>query len=411
MFFIIFSGVYFELIHTPGETNDLTTAWFPDYGLLLPGDNIYAAFPNLYSIQGIGKRDAKKWYKSLDLIRSLKAEFMVPSHAAPVYGVENVREVLTLYRDSIQFVHDQTVRLMNKQVDIDDIIYSIRLPEKLSTHSYLQESYGTLPWSIRGVYESYMGWFDGQPENIYPLSKAEKAKRIGELLTEKFSCSSGISKLIMEAQNKYNLYMELKNVDRYKAVKDLQWAVEVASYALSLSAPDSDELKNANNIMVKSVRELGELSLNPLSHNYYITYARELEDGKKIRMSQINKFALIKSMAIDDLMEFLPTKFKSEKFGNENLVVVFKFLDLNHTFVYTIRNSIIQVENNPKYLPCTVNVAVQLESCIWRKILVGEKNTFSSYSAGEIHIEGSCSTLDKFLNMLDKFDCNSQETI
>ena len=38
---------------------------------------------------------------------------MVPSHTGPVGGAA-VLEILTVYRDALQYVHDQTVRYMNK---------------------------------------------------------------------------------------------------------------------------------------------------------------------------------------------------------------------------------------------------------------------------------------------------------
>ncbi len=45
-------GVRVELVHAPGETNDQLFVWLPERGALMPGDNIYKAFPNLYSIRG-----------------------------------------------------------------------------------------------------------------------------------------------------------------------------------------------------------------------------------------------------------------------------------------------------------------------------------------------------------------------
>ena len=49
-----------------------------------------------------------------------------------------VYEVLTCYRDGIQFVHDQTVRHMNKGKHPIEIARSIQLPSTLVAKPYLQ---------------------------------------------------------------------------------------------------------------------------------------------------------------------------------------------------------------------------------------------------------------------------------
>ena len=63
---------------------------------------------------------------------------------------------LTDYRDGIQFVLDQTLRLMNKGFHLDDLQYMIQLPPNLKNNPYLLEHYGTLKWSIKG--EKYQSW-------------------------------------------------------------------------------------------------------------------------------------------------------------------------------------------------------------------------------------------------------------
>lgn len=142
------AGREFILYHAPGETDDQIVVYMPKEKVLFAADNIYKAFPNLYAIRGTTTRDAVKWVSSLDLMRNLHAEFMIPSHTKPVCGAENIYEVITIYRDGIQFVHDQTVRFMNKGYTPDEIIGNklIQLPDQLKKHPYLQEFYGTVDW-------------------------------------------------------------------------------------------------------------------------------------------------------------------------------------------------------------------------------------------------------------------------
>ena len=52
--------------------------------------------------------------RAVDLMRELRPLIMVPQHTHPVHGEDIIMDILTCYRDAIQFIHDQTVRYMNK---------------------------------------------------------------------------------------------------------------------------------------------------------------------------------------------------------------------------------------------------------------------------------------------------------
>ena len=41
-------------------------------------------------------------------------DYLLPLHTKPIVGKEEINRVLTIYRDAIQYIHDQTVRIMNK---------------------------------------------------------------------------------------------------------------------------------------------------------------------------------------------------------------------------------------------------------------------------------------------------------
>ena len=136
------------LYYAPGETDDQIVVYMPKERVLFAADNIYRAFPNLYAIRGTTARDARQWVSSLDLMRNLRAEYLIPSHTRPIKGEKQIFELITIYRDTIQFVHDQTVRFLNQGLTPDEIIGNelIQLPQNLREHPYLQEFYGTVEW-------------------------------------------------------------------------------------------------------------------------------------------------------------------------------------------------------------------------------------------------------------------------
>ena len=179
------AGIDIELYHAPGETNDQLFVWLPQKKALMPGDNLYRTFPNLYTIRGTTHRDVKGWIQSLDHMRSFNPEYLFPSHTKPLSGPE-VLQTLTLYRDAIQYVHDQTIRLMNKGLYPDQIIELIQLPDNVANSPFITEFYGTVRWSVKSIFNGYLGWFNGNISDLDPLSRKEEAERLASRGARRF---------------------------------------------------------------------------------------------------------------------------------------------------------------------------------------------------------------------------------
>lgn len=208
------AGIDLELLHAPGESRDQTIVWIASQRLLIGADNMYKSLPNVYAIRGTETRNCNEWVASLDLMRSLSPEVLVLGHTRPLMGAVHVHSTLTAYRDAIQFMHDQTVRLMNKGMTLNDIAQTVHLPEHLASHPFLQPLYGTVPWAVRAIFTHYMGWFSGAPEELSQLSTYEKAEALQDL-------AGGFKGLLHKA---------------LAAMRDgrFEWALEVATAAHTL---------------------------------------------------------------------------------------------------------------------------------------------------------------------------------
>jgi len=153
----------FKCIHTPGETYGQLSVWIPKYKAAFVGDNFYDSFPNIYTLRGTKPRWALDYVESLNTILELEPEILLPSHGLPIKGKDEIRDRVTRYRDAILHVHDETVKGMNKGKDVYTLMREITLPPELE----VPEGYGKVSWSVRGIYEGYMGWFDGNPATMY----------------------------------------------------------------------------------------------------------------------------------------------------------------------------------------------------------------------------------------------------
>ena len=170
-------GVNFELYHTPGETYDHLSVWIPQFKAAFVGDNYSEKFPAIYTLRGTKPRWALDYVESLDKILGWKPELVLPGHGEALVGNSRITEALSRFRDAIRYVHDETVRGMNEGKSVFELVKEIKLPRKLQ----LDEGYGTVPWSVRGIYEGYAGWFDGNPASMYGIPPAAVYQTLVEM--------------------------------------------------------------------------------------------------------------------------------------------------------------------------------------------------------------------------------------
>jgi alkyl sulfatase BDS1-like metallo-beta-lactamase superfamily hydrolase len=165
-------GTRFEIYHTQGETLDHLMVWLPQEKVLLPGDLFYWSFPMLASPMK-PDRPVLGWAQSLDRMRKLEPEYLVPSHWKSIRGKVEVDAALANYARAIRYVHDETIKRINKNVPLDEIRRQVRLPDDLAKLPYLTPAYGTVEWAINGIYRQHTGWYDFNPARLNPSKSAD----------------------------------------------------------------------------------------------------------------------------------------------------------------------------------------------------------------------------------------------
>ena len=364
------AGIKIELFHAPGETNDQLFVWLPDHKALLPGDNIYKTFPNLYTIRGTTHRDVIGWVNSIDHMKTFDAEFLFPSHTKPIIGKKEIKEILTIYRDAIQYIHDQTIRLMNEGLYPDQIAELIKLPEHIAKSPYLYEFYGTVRWSVKSIFNGYLGWFNGNPSELDPLSRKERAIRISKL--------AGGDQMLLE-----QLYSAVKK-------EDMQWALELSDHLITLDY-FVDEVKD---LRKKALIYEGSRSSNPNKRNYFLTSALELNEDFESNILIERTEELLEQISIDTLFNVLSVRFNPE-LTNEELTACFDFSS-GITKNIDIRNDV-AVVSDIKQKEC--DLYIKTDEIEFKKILVGFESPVSSLASGKIEVIGGSTLFLKFLSM------------
>lgn len=376
------AGVELEIIHSPSEAPDELSVYLPKNRVLIDTEVLQGpTFPNIYSLRGTKFREPEKWISSIDRLRELKAEYLVPTHGQPVYGAEKVEEVLRMTRDGIQYVHDQTIRHMNKGLTPDQLVQAVKLPPHLAEYKpYLREYYGTVKQAIRQIYVGYLGWFEGDPVSLNPIPRGEKAGRLIALM-------GGPERVLDEARSAYQK-------------GEIQWAAELASYLISADSSD----KEARLLKASALRKLGYNSLSINWRNWYLTSAMELEgkvDTRAAKRATANIFYppdIIAAMPPAASIQGWTTRLKAEAVMNVQMALGFEFVDLEQSYGLEIRRGVCQFHRS---MPENSDVILSLTKADYDRVLLGRASYKDLIDSGSVQLRGGIEQLNRFIGYFE----------
>ncbi|UBU11736.1 alkyl sulfatase dimerization domain-containing protein [Nonomuraea gerenzanensis] len=173
-------GLTFDLVHAKGETDDATIGYVPEHRLLLPGDLFIWVTPNCGNPQKV-QRYPREWVHALRLMAAMDAEIMLPSHGAPIFGRDRIRQALLETAQWLDSLVTQTLELLNAGARLDEIVHSVRPPDHLADRPYLRARYDEPEFVVRNLWRLYGGWYDGNPAQLKPAPEAVLAKSVAEL--------------------------------------------------------------------------------------------------------------------------------------------------------------------------------------------------------------------------------------
>ncbi len=318
---ITISGVHMQIVNVPSETKDEVVVYLPEQKILhaaevLQGEN----FPNLHTIRGTKFRDPSMWFKGIDTMRQFDTEIMINSHGRPVEGKEAVANVLTSYRDAIQYTHDQTIRYMNKGLTPDELVEVVKLPKHLAEHPWLGEHYGTVAHAVRQIYVGYNGFFEADPWQLEPMAYEQRAKAFVEIM--------GGSDNIM------------KTAKAAIKAENYTFAAEILSYPITINKDDME----ARKLKAVAYKAWAEDQVNINWRNWALNSAAELEGTRDfsnmISFASVDVLTALPSKQIFDMMT---STLIAENTLNVEMALTYNFSDTNESFTIEIRNGIAQL--------------------------------------------------------------------
>jgi alkyl sulfatase BDS1-like metallo-beta-lactamase superfamily hydrolase len=107
----------------------------------------------------------------------------------------------------------------------------IKLPPELD----VGEGYGKISWSVRGIYEGYAGWFNGNPAEMFEKGRDSVSKDVVELAGGGKALADRAMKLIADGKPVEALHMTSIGIEGAQDSKDV-WRARVAAFEALLKA-------------------------------------------------------------------------------------------------------------------------------------------------------------------------------
>lgn len=378
------SGLRVQMIHLPSETQDQIGVWLPDDKVLLSADIIQGeTFPNIYALRGTRFRSPMQWVQAIDRMRALGAEVLIPHHGRPVEGAEAVADVLTAHRDAIQYMHDQTVRLMNRGYTPDEIAHEVTMPDHLKDHPWLGEFYGSYKHGLRNIYAGYVGWFHGDPVDLDPKPRKQRAANYVALM-------GGREELLKKAQAAYD-------------EGDYQWAAELASWPIQADWEDQD----ARQIKADALRAYGYAQKNATWRNWSLTAAMELEGTLTISAQglPIGAPEQVKNYPAKGIVELMTVMLDPVKSKNVRQTIGFKTNDTDEACALEIRQGVCEFHSD---IPASAEATVSFNRAFLTQWVFGQVGFESGIEEGQVSIDGDSEAVIGFLGLFDSFSDMSE---
>lgn len=233
--------------------------YFPAQRALCIAECATQCMHNIITLRGAQVRDAKAWSRYLDetiVLYGDGSDVLFGSHNWPTWGQEKLVKLIADQRDLYAYMHDQTVRMMNTGMTGTEIAEVMTLPPALQQAWPAQGFYGSLSHNVKGIYQKYMTWFDGNPAHLWQYPPKEEGERY-------VLCMGGVDQVVKAAET-------------FSTKGDLRFAATLLGHAVA-AQPDHAGARQA---LASVFEKLGFGAENATWRNFYLTGAQEMRSNQ-----------------------------------------------------------------------------------------------------------------------------------
>lgn len=374
-------GLEFEFLMAPGSEAPAEMHFYiPALKALCTAENATHTLHNFYTLRGAKTRDTSKWTEylneTLDMWGS-KAEVLFMPHTWPVWGNQHINDYIGKYRDTIKYIHDQTLHLANQGYTMNEIGDMIKLPKNLENNWASRGYYGSVSHNARAVYNYYLGYYNGNPADLHPYGQVEMGKRYVKAL-------GGSAHAINLARDAYRQ-------------GDYRWAAELLKQVIAANTGD----QAAKNLQADTFEQLGYQAESATWRGFYLTGAKELREGvHKFNHGTTNSPDTIKGMTVEMLFDYMAVRLDSSKAAGKDISLNFNLSDGDNLNL-TLENSVL---NYRQSLQPKSDASFYMSRTDLHDVLTGQAKMAELVKAKKVKVIGNAVKLDEIIGCLDNFD-------
>lgn len=378
----VVDGVRFVFQLTPGtEAPAEMNFHFPDQRILCIGENATHNLHNTLTLRGALVRDAHVWARYLDETIELfgaDTEVLFGVHHWPLWGKQRILEFLAKQRDLYGYIHDQTVRLLNRGLTGAEIAEDFELPPSLEREWHCRGYYGSLSHNVKGVYQRYMGWFDGNPAHLWEHPPAERARHYVEAI-------GGIDAVLEQASAAFES-------------GDLRWAAELANHAV-FAEPDSQP---ARLLCAEILEQLGYGAENGPWRNFFLMGARELRGGVLETPDVARSPDMAAQLTLDQILTGMALRIDGPRAFGVELSINFQLTDSGENYALVLSNAVLKHRADTTLEDA--DATLRLARGALDELVVEATTAAELFAAGRIEVEGDASKLAELFGLMDDPD-------
>ncbi len=360
----------------PAEMNFL----FPDHRALCIAENATHNLHNIITPRGALVRDARIWSRYLNEAIDLfgdRADALFAGHQWPRWGAERIVEMLAKQRDLYGYLHDQTLRLLNKGYVGSEIAELLELPAALAREWHCREYYGTVSHNVKGIYQRYMGWFDGNPAHLWSHPPEQAATRYVRAM-------GGAEAVLLEGRRAF-------------AEGDYRWVVELMSHAVF--ADPSNAL--ARELEAQALEQLAYGAESAPWRNFFLMGATELREGVREGVHTPSR-EMVALLSTEQLFDVLAIRVDGPRAGELQLSFNWVFTDTGERHLLRLSNGVL-IHSNDRQDP-RADATVVVERAALNELFAGITPVTELLGAGRLRVEGDAGKLGELLALLDEPD-------
>jgi alkyl sulfatase BDS1-like metallo-beta-lactamase superfamily hydrolase len=373
-------GVTIEFQMAPGTEAPAEMHFlFPGFSALCMAENATHNLHNLLTLRGALVRDPHIWShyltEAIDLFAD-RADVVFSSHHWPTWGREELREYLSLQRDLYAYLHDQTLRMLNRGMKGSEIAEAIQLPPALEAAWHTHGYYGSVSHNVKAIYQRYMGWYDGNPANLWAHTPVEAGKRYLEFM-------GGADAVVDKARASFS-------------EGDYRWVAEVLNHVMQAEP----EHAAARELLADTFEQLGYGSENGTWRSEYLAATRELRIGNFGTPTVTASPDIVAALTPDQLLDSLAIRVDAPRCWDEHLTLDLALRD-DDTYRVTLRNGVLVYSTAPQSTDAHATFTLSRTALLG--LALGQI-TPAGFEAAGITVEGEADVFNRLVAVLSDPD-------